>query len=164
MDDRGNTVIVWESVSHGADSVRARTVSSTGHLGAVVNVATGDFGTDPVTGDEHGTQFLSPSVAMNRSRGSFVVAYTKQNIDDSADGSFSDDTTDLVVTEVSFSGGIRGTFQAGEMTVDPSMGLVYDGHPAVSIDGTGHYIDTYCNVSDGITGTSAVLLRKGRLS
>jgi hypothetical protein len=43
-----------------------------------------------------------------------------------------------------------------------AIGVVYDGHPAISIDGSGVYTCTYCNV--GGFNPSAVMQGRGQLS
>src|SRR4051812_19450784 len=42
MDDRGNTVVVWQAASS-KDSVYARTVNKGGKLGAVVTIGKGSY-------------------------------------------------------------------------------------------------------------------------
>ena len=110
IDDRGNSVVTWYAIVGGDRDVFARRVSSTGVMGAPITIAN-------TTADE-----LFPAVAVNRTGGSFVVAYTVGLTNPR-----------LMVKEVSASNVIRATYNAGS----PRHGA------ALSIDGNNYFFLTY---------------------
>jgi hypothetical protein len=63
VDNNGNSVTAWAVHGNGGSDIKARRVSASGIAGPVLDIAS--------TSDYEG----SPSVAMKRSGGSFVVAY-----------------------------------------------------------------------------------------
>jgi len=124
VDNNFNAVVAWSRAGNGGSDVKARRVSEFGVMGPEIDIASSS------------ALETAGSVAMNRSGGSFVVAY---------DSSFSS-TLQVKVAEVSASNAVT-TFDAGEQR--------FGG--AVSINGFNNYMLTY-TARDGIRG------RRGHLA
>jgi hypothetical protein len=104
MDDSGNSVVAWYQIVGSDRDIKARKVSSGGVLGSTITVRN-------TTRDE-----LFPSVAMHRTNGSFVVAYTV---------GFTNASVEVV--EVNASGSIRSTRNLGSTRRDSALSMGSNG-------------------------------------
>jgi hypothetical protein len=128
VDDGGNAVVAYQKQQVGGGIfVEARRVNSSGFTAPNEITIAGNNGFA-----------LTPSVAVSRSGGAFVVAYITTP---TTGGEFNIPT--VYVTEVNAGDKVTGTFSAG----------AYEFAPAVSIDGSGHYLLTYQS-RDGSASTA----------
>ena len=108
MDNFGNAVVAYQKLAaNGGFDIKAKRVSAAASLGAELNIQS-------TSANEN-----SPSVALKRGGGGFVVSYNS--------------TSNVKVTEVSAFDTVVATHDAGSLRSGP----------AVSIDGFDHYMLTY---------------------
>jgi len=115
MDDYGNAVVAWQRTTYGNADVLARRVNSSGSVGGITTIAATSFWES------------SPSVALKRTGGAYVVAFTG----DVAAGSH------VLVAEVSAADHVT-TYDAGARM-----------SPSVSFNGAGYYQITYTSNDNG---------------
>ncbi len=114
MDDNGNVVVAWQQLIGSDRDIKARRVSNNGSVGSIIAVrATSAVETNP-------------SVAINRTDGSFVVAYEVG----------SGNSRSVSLTEISGTNSNRGTSSAGTGRAGT----------ALSRDGSNNYFITYTNL------------------
>lgn len=101
LDNAGNSLVVWQELVGSNWNVVGRSISSTGVLGSVFNVAA------------TGVQETLPAVAVHSATGKFAVAYQTQN------GS----TMGVNVAELSASRSLVRTSTVGTGLVEPSIGV-----------------------------------------
>jgi hypothetical protein len=139
VDNALNAVVAYQKQVIGKSStndyVEARRVTGGGAVGAEITIAGG------------GNDAITPSVALSRTGGGFVVAYV------STPG-FGDlfSPTDYT-TEVNASDKITGTFTVGKSRIAPS----------VSIDGSNNYLVTDSGQNNPYLASNSAYARFGHL-